>query len=340
MAAARQVYKKQKFIRKNKMDKEKLLEHYKSMVLLRRFDMMCAQLKLKDLIYSGYHPTFGMEAISAGFLTKLRSDDAVLSTHRPHVHAVAKGVPIENVLGEMMAKQCGCSGGLGGAMQFVDHDHKFYCGSIVGSGITIAAGVAMAMKQSGKDDIAVCLFGDGASNTGSFHEGLNLASIWKLPVLFLCENNQYAEAMPAREFVSAERIADRAHGYGLKPWRVDGNDINACAEAADKAIEMLRNGEGPILIEALTYRIKGHYIGDPEQTYRTKEEVKEWMVKEPLIRSKALLKEYKVSDDELTQIDKDVNARLEEAKQYCIDQPYATFEQAVAHVIIEEEKGA
>ena len=316
------------------MDKETLLEHYRMMVYLRRFDLQCAQLKSKDIIYSGYHPTIGQEAIAAGFIPALNDDDVVFSTHRPHTHAAAKNIPLPRILGEMMGRTCGCSGGLGGAMQFLDTEYHFYCGSIVGSNIPIAAGVGTALKQGDSDRICLCLFGDGATNTGAFHEGMNLAAIWKLPVIFLCENNQYAEAMPVKEFVSAPRIADRAISYGLEPWQIDGNDVVAVAQAAEEAIKKVRSGEGPVFIEAMTYRIKGHYVGDPEHTYRDKKEVEEWKKKSPLIRAKAILAEMGVSDEEFKQINKDVNAQLAEAEEYCLAQPCPTFEESIAHVEI------
>ena len=153
-------------------------------------------------------------------------------------------------------------------MQFLHPENNFFCGSIVGSNLAIAPGVAMAMKESGSDNVCVCLFGDGASNTGGFHEGINLAAIWKLPVVFVCENNQYAEAMPAREFLSCERVSQRAAGYGLKEITVDGNDVEATWAASADAVAQCRAGQGPVLVEALTYRIRGHYVGDPEDTYR------------------------------------------------------------------------
>jgi len=316
------------------MEKEELLKYYRRMVFLRRFDLQCAQLKSKDIIFSGYHPTIGQEAIAAGFIPALNKDDIVFSTHRPHTHAAAKDIPIPRILGEMMGRTCGCSGGLGGAMQFLDTEYHFYCGSIVGSNIPIAAGVGTALKQGDTDRICLCIFGDGATNTGAFHEGMNLAAIWKLPVIFLCENNQYAEAMPVKEFVSAPRIADRAIAYGLEPWQIDGNDVVAVAEAAEEAIKKVRTGDGPVFIEAMTYRIKGHYVGDPEHTYRDKKEVEEWKKKSPLIRTKAILAEMGVTDEEFKQINKDVNAQLAEAEEYCLAQPYPSFEESIAHVEI------
>ncbi len=311
-----------------------LLNLYRRMSLLRQFDELCRQLKMKDLIFSGYHPYIGQEAVAVGFCSSLRREDVVLSTHRAHCHAVAKGSPVRTILTEMMGRQTGGAGGLGGAMQILHPENNFFAGSIVGSNLCIAPGIALAMKQQGSDNICVCLFGDGASNTGAFHEGLNLAAIWKLPVLFVCENNQYAEAMPAREFVSCDRISKRAKGYGLKEITVDGNDIEATSSAANDAIAQCRAGGGPVFIEALTYRIRGHYVGDPEETYRTKEEVEQWKAKCPLNTAKSHLLEGGVSEAELNAIDSQIAKELEADRLWAIEQPFPTFEQAIDHVLV------
>ena len=287
----------------------------------------------KDLIFSGYHPYVGQEAVAVGFCSPLRASDVVLSTHRAHCHAVAKGSPPRQILAEMMGRQGGVSGGLGGAMQFLHPENNFFCGSIVGSNLAIAPGVALAMQERGLDGICLCLFGDGASNTGAFHEGLNLAAIWKLPVLFVCENNQFAEAMPVREFVACDRISRRAAAYGLKEITVDGNDVEVTYAAAQEGIAECRSGAGPVFIEALTYRIRGHYVGDPEDTYRTKEEGEQWRAKCPLKRCRLRLQEMGVSEAEFDRIEKDVQEELEADRTWAIEQPFPTLEQAVDHVL-------
>ena len=220
------------------------------------------------------------------------------------------------------------------AMPFLHPENNFYCGSIVGSGIAIAPGVAMTMREQGSDNLCVCLFGDGASNTGAFHEGLNLAAIGKLPVLFVCENNQYGEAMPAREFLACERVSQRAAGYGLKEITVDGNDVEATSVAAKDAIAECRTGNGPVLIEALTYRIRGHYVGDPEDTYRTPDEVEQWKAKCPLKRCRLRLHEMGVGEAEFDDIDSQIARELEADRQWALAQPFPTIEQAVDHVLV------
>ena len=312
---------------------------YEEMLLLRHFDQLSMRLKMKDMIFSGYHPTEGQEAIAVGFCSALREDDVLLSTHRPHIHAVAGGCTMEAVLTEMMGRTTGCSGGLGGGMQYLDPDHNFYCGSIVGSNLPIATGVAMAMKQQGTDRVCMCMFGDGASNTGSFHEALNLAAIWKLPIVFVCENNGFAEAMPVEEFVSCKRIASRARAYDLEEITVDGNDVEACRKMADDLIARARKGQGPFLVEAVTYRIRGHYVGDPEKTYRTKEEIEAKRAEEPLVRSREKLLQQGADATELDALEGPIKARLDVLRAWAMEQPFPTLEQAIDHVYIPLKEG-
>lgn len=316
------------------MNKSELLHFYKRMLHLRFFDDMTRSLKMKDIVWSGYHPYTGQEAVSAGAISQLRQQDCLVGNHRSHGHAVAKGTSPKAMLAEMMGRQTGVSGGLGGAMQFIHAENNVYCGSIVGSGIPIAAGMALAMKHKGTDNIAMCIFGDGASNTGAFHEGLNLAAIWKLPVVYILENNQFAEAMPVGEFVACNPLSKRARAYDLEEITVDGNDVEIVYEVVKKAIDKARAGGGPSLIEAYTYRTRGHYIGDPEQTYRTKEEVAEWKKKCPVLQCKNKLLKLGVTEEELDTIKADIKTELKEVKEWALEQPYATFEQAVDHVWI------
>ena len=316
-----------------------LKQLYEEMLLLRRFDELSMRLKMKDLIYSGYHPYEGQEAVAVGFCGALREDDVLLSTHRPHCHAVAGGCTLEAVLTEMMGRVTGCSGGLGGGMQYVDPEHHFYCGSVVGSNLPIATGVAMAMKQQGSDRVCMCMFGDGASNTGSFHEALNLAAIWKLPIVFVCENNQFAEAMPVEEFVACERISMRARAYGLEEITVDGNDVEETRRVAGDLIARTRNGEGPFLVEAVTYRIRGHYVGDPEKTYRTKEEVEAKKAEEPLVRAREKLLQQGVDEALLDAMDQSIKERLDGLREWALQQPLPTLDQAIDHVYIPVAEG-
>lgn len=316
------------------MKQTSLQKLYEEMLFLRRFDELCFQLKTKDLIYSGYHPYEGQEAVAVGFCGALEKGDVLLSTHRAHGHALAKGCSPEAVLAEMMGRQTGCSGGLGGAMQFIDAENSFFCGSVVGSNLPIATGVGLALKQRKLDLICMCIFGDGASNTGSFHEALNLAAIWKLPILFVCENNQFAEAMPVREFVACERISMRARAYGLGELTVDGNDVEETRAVAEELINRTRRGEGPFLVEAVTYRLRGHYVGDPETTYRSREEVAAWREKEPLKRAREKLLKNGMAATELDRMDQAVRDQLNKLLDWALQQKFPTLDQAVDHVII------
>jgi len=313
---------------------ERLLELYRQMVLLRRFDERCLELKLKDLIMNGFHPYSGQEATGVGFCSVLSPDDYVVSTHRPQGHSIAKGSSPRAVFCEMLGRLGGMSGGIGGPMQWIDAPSNVYCGSIVGSGITIAAGVAMAMKREGRGRTCLCFFGDGASNTGSFHEGMNLAAIWKLPVIYVCENNQYGEAMPVREFVSADPISKRAEAYGLTGLTIDGNDVETVVVAAEQALAKVRTGEGPVFIEAITYRTRGHYGGDPEHTYRTKDEVEAWKARCPILKAKERLLERGVAVQALDAIADEVAAQLVADRDWALAQPFPTVEQATDHVML------
>jgi TPP-dependent pyruvate/acetoin dehydrogenase alpha subunit len=219
-------------------------------------------------------------------------------------------------------------------MQWIDADHNFFCGSIVGSGVSYATGFGLAVKKQGQGNICACFFGDGASNTGSFHEGMNLAALWKLPVVYVCENNQYGEAMPVKDFVPVERISTRAASYGIKGITADGMDVIAMAEVAKEAIEQIRKGNGPILIEAVTYRYRGHYLGDPEN-YRTKAEIEEWRKKDPVDRCrKLLIEQYGCSEAELQAIEEDIAKQADDDQQWALAQAKPTLEYAVSNVLV------
>ena len=316
------------------MNQDQLLALYRKMVELRRLDELLLELKMKGLIMDGFHPYQGQEAVALGVGTALRPEDVVISNHRPQGHAYSKGTSSRQIMAEFLGRRGGPSQGIGGPMQFIDADHNFFCGSIVGSGITVATGVALALKREGKDRISVSYFGDGASNTGSFHEGLNLASIWKLPVLFILENNQYGEAMPVREFVSAYPISKRAESYSFPGVTVDGMDVLAVAEATQTAAGKVRKGEGPYLIETITYRYKGHYGGDPEHTYRSREEVEEWRQKDPLPRLKSVLLTSGLKAETLAHMEKEIYTTLESDQVWALAQPFLSIEEATDHVMI------
>jgi TPP-dependent pyruvate/acetoin dehydrogenase alpha subunit len=316
------------------MNEEQLLDAYGKMVTLRQLDEMCLALKMKDLIMNGFHPYSGEEAVAVGVISQLKADDAVLSTHRPQGHSYVKGSTPRQIFCEMLGRRGGMSQGIGGPMQWIDAPNHFFCGSIVGSGIPISTGMGLAFKREGAGRIVTCFFGDGASNTGAFHEGLNLASIWQLPVLFVCENNQYGEAMPVAEFVSVARIAERAAAYSIPGVTVDGMDVEAVWAAAAEGLAYVRAGQGPYLIECETYRFRGHYGGDPEHTYRTREEVAAWRERDPLPRCRERLEALGLTIEALDALEGQIQAQLELDEAWALGQPFPTVEQATDHVMI------
>lgn len=316
------------------MTQERLLELYRRMYLMRRVDERCLELKFKDLIMDGFHPYAGEEAVAVGVCDCLEPQDAVLSTHRPPGHSLARGSTPRQVFCEMLGRRGGMSQGIGGPMQWIDAPNRFFCGSIVGSGITVAAGVALAMQRAGQGQVCACFFGDGASNTGSFHEGLNLAAIWKLPVLYVCENNQYGEAMPVAEFVAGGSIAGRAASYGIPGLQADGMDVAAVLEATGGALERVRRGEGPVLIEFETYRFRGHYGGDPEHTYRSREEVEQWRQRCPVAGLRRRLLEAGAAEADLAALEAEGDAELAADQAWALEQPFPTVAQATDHVLL------
>ena len=294
---------------------------------------MCLDLKMEDLIMNGFHPYWGEEACAVGVSELLNPDDYVLSNHRPQGHSIGKGTPVKALFAEMLGRVGGVSNGIGGPMQWIDTDNNFYCGSIVGSGIAIANGIAMTMKEEGAGRLCVSYFGDGASNTGSCHESMNLASIWKLPVLYILENNQYAEAMPVKEFVSVYPIAKRAAGYDIPAVTVDGNDVEAVIDAVKKAVESIRAGNGPYLVELMTYRVRGHYGGDPEHLYRSKEEVEKHKALCPVKRYKEKLLEEGVSAQDIENAEQEAEAGLKADMEWALAQRFPTVEEATDNVL-------
>ncbi|MEI6157286.1 MAG: thiamine pyrophosphate-dependent dehydrogenase E1 component subunit alpha [Atribacterota bacterium] len=257
-----------------------------------------------------------------------------MSTHRPQGHAMAKGASPRSIFCEMLGRMGGPSNGTSGPMQWVDADHNFFCGSIVGSGSCYANGFALSLKRQKKGHICACFFGDGASSTGASHEGMNLASVWKLPLLFVCENNQYGQATPMKNYCNVDRLSQRAAGYGIPGVSVDGMDVMAVAEVAAEAIERIRNGNGPCLIEAVTYRFKGHYIGDP-LNYRTKEEVERWQKKDPLIQCrKNLVENWGYTDAQLKAVEEEIAQQIARDEAWALEQPKPTLEYAISNVMV------
>jgi TPP-dependent pyruvate/acetoin dehydrogenase alpha subunit len=291
---------------------------------------------MQGRIPSTLHLYIGQEAVATGVCAHLRPDDALFSTHRPHGHALAKGVAPRAIMAELFAKSTGCCQGKGGSMHVGDVNVGMYPAiAIVGANVPLAAGVALAAKRLHEDRVVVCFFGDGAANEGAFHEGMNLAAIWDLPVVYVCENNLYAASTPISAAFKIEDIADRAAAYGMPGVVVDGNDVESVYEAAGEAIARARRREGPTLIEAKTYRLCGHSRSDP-RTYRSKEEEAEWEERDPIHVAGLRLKEKGLATvASLQAIGEEVRAVIDEAVAFAEESPSPEPTDALKHVFWE-----
>jgi TPP-dependent pyruvate/acetoin dehydrogenase alpha subunit len=270
---------------------------------IRRFEEAVDDLFARGLMHGTMHLSIGQEASATGTCFALRDDDAITSTHRGHGHCIAKGADLEAMMAELLAKETGYCRGRGGSMHIADvATGNLGANGIVAGGIPIAAGAGLAYRLQGLDRVVVSFFGDGASNEGAFHEAVNLAAIWKLPVIFLCENNKYGMSFSTEKSMATETIAERAAAYGFPGVTVDGNDVEAVHEAVTTAVERARAGEGPTLVESLTYRWKGHSKSD-KNLYRTKEEISQWRDKDPIGRFEGLVAERGVlTTEEIEQV--------------------------------------
>ena len=262
-----------------------------TMWTIRRFEEAVDELFARGLMHGTMHLSIGQEASATGACLALRDDDLITSTHRGHGHCIAKGADLERMMAELLAKQTGYCRGRGGSMHIADvAKGNLGANGIVAGGIPIAAGAALAQKLTGRDRVVLSFFGDGAANEGAFHEAVNLAAVWDLPVVFFCENNHYGMSMSTERAFKIERIAERAAAYGIPGVTVDGNDLQQVYDEASAAVERARNGSGPSLIEALTYRWKGHSKSD-KNLYRTKEEIDEWKARDPIGRFETSVEE-------------------------------------------------
>ncbi len=295
----------------------------RTMLLLRRFERKAQDLYRRGMIPGFIHLYVGEEAVASGVCAHLNQDDYVTSTPRGHGHALAKGVPPREVMAELWAKATGCSRGRGGSMHLYAPDHGLLgSNGLVGPGIPIAAGAALAAKLRGSGQVAVSFFGDGAVNHGSFHEGINLAGAWKLPAVFVCENNLYATETPFRVATANPQVSNRGPAYGIESLAVDGNDAGAVHHAAGDAIERARRGEGPTLIECRTYRVVGHHEGDPGTGYRSKEEVESWIERCPIENFRRRLIENGIlTPGQCKALEHEVEAVIDDAVLYAESSP-------------------
>jgi TPP-dependent pyruvate/acetoin dehydrogenase alpha subunit len=292
------------------------IDLYRCQLALRKFEERAYDLFLENFVKGTSHLSIGQEAIAAGFAAAMRPTDWTFATYRGHAHTLARGVPMTPVFAELMGRTNGLMAGKGGSMHLTSVEHGVMGSyAIIGAHLPIACGAAWSAQYRKTDQVAVCFFGDGSVNIGAFHEALNFAAIWKLPVVFVCENNLWMEYTRTSEVTAvANPAADRASAYGLDSIIVDGNDADAVFEVATSAIERARAGEGPSMIEALTYRHGGHSRADPGK-YRPDAEVAEWMAKDPIPRYRTRLLELGASEEELTAIEDDVAAEVERATE-------------------------
>ena len=321
------------------LDGETLKRMYKKMCLIRQFEENMNSLYQRDLAYGGMHLSAGEEAIAVGTCFNLTREDKIITNHRGHGHCIAKGADIKKMMAELLSRKTGLCKGNGGSMHITDMSIGILgAQGIVGGGICIAVGSGMTSKLQKKGNVTVCFFGDGAANTGSFHEGLNMASVMKLPILYICENNQYGMSVPFKKSCNIENIASRAVGYGMPGEVVDGNNVIDVYNAVHRAYVRAKNGEGPTLIECKTYRWYGHMVGDPG-IYRPKEEVMEWKAKDPLIwLEKYLIDNRIITIEDVNEIKQISKKIIEEANEYALNSPEPTFEDMFKDIYYESSE--
>src|SRR3954462_9206820 len=301
---------------------EMRLKLYRSQFRLRQAEQRAYDLFLQNLVKGTSHLSLGQEAIAAGFAAAMKPGDLSFCTYRGHAHTLARGVPVEKVLGELMQRDNGLMRGKGGSMHLTSEEHGVMGSyAIIGAPLPIACGAALRAQYKGQSDVSVCFFGDGTTNIGAFHEALNFAVVWKLPVIFVCENNLYMEYTPIKDVTAVEHpAADRASAYGLPRIVLDGNDADVVYRAARDVYDKARAGGGPSLIECMTYRHSGHSRADPAK-YRPEGELEKWKERDPLKIYRARLAQFGIADDVIAEIETDVKRIVDEATEACKASP-------------------
>ncbi len=303
------------------LEKERLPDAYRQMFIIRKFEEAIRDLYQQGKIRGSFHPCVGQEATAVGGCWPLRRDDAMSCTYRGHGHALAKGLSPRAAMAEMLGRATGCCKGKGGSMHFTDMPNGLLvANAIVAAGLPHAAGFALAAQMQGSDRVALAFFGDGAVNQGVFHETMNLAVVWNLPLILVCENNLYSEMTPYKETTSVHALRERAASYGMRAVIVDGNDVEQMYAAVEEAVERARQGEGPTFVEAMTYRLWGHMMGDPE-VYRTPEEVARARENEPIVRLGRRLQELGHSAADLARLEAEAAEVILDALQFAESSP-------------------
>lgn len=319
------------------MENAEYLDMYHNMVLIRRIEEQAALLYQQGKIGGFLHLYIGQEAVSTGLLSVRKPQDRVITAYRDHGVAIDAGIPVRKVMAELLGKSTGVSKGKGGSMHMADVELNYWGGhAVVGAHLPIAAGLALGDQYQGRDGVTICMFGDGATNIGFFHEALNLSKVWNLPVLWVCENNKYGMGTSVERASAVGEIRQKAEGYNIPNERVDGMDVMKVREAAEKHLAFVRGGNGPFFLEAVTYRYRGHSMGDPER-YREKEEIKKWQEEDPIgIFHKYLLDEKIATKEELDDLDTKAQAEVEDAVEYAESSPDPEPEDLFDDVYAEE----
>ncbi len=316
---------------------EQLVDALKKMHLIRRFEENAEDCYMRGLIHGTMHLSIGQEASAVGSCMALSDNDKITSTHRGHGHCVAKGADLGRMFAEFFGKETGFCRGRGGSMHIADvAKGNLGANGIVGGGIPIAVGAALAAKRLGTNSVTVCFFGDGANNEGAFHEALNMAAVWKLPVVFVCENNKYGMSTSTEKSTAVKQIATRALAYDMPGDTVDGNDFSAVTQSMDAAVKYARDGHGPSLIENLTYRWRGHSRSDRNR-YRTKEEIADWQTRDPIPRMTQMLREHDIVNDAMLQeIETEADKIIEDAITFAMESPDPNINEATRYVYTDE----
>lgn len=315
---------------------QRLKDALHKMFLIRKFEEGAEDSYTRGLIHGTMHLSIGQEASAVGSCMSLSDEDKITSTHRGHGHCVAKGADLGKMFAEFFGKETGYCKGRGGSMHIADPSKgNLGANGIVGGGLPIAVGAALSAKRLGTGAVTVCFFGDGANNEGAFHESLNMAAVWKLPVVFVCENNRYGMSTSTARSTAVRQIAERAAAYAMPGVTVDGNDFSAVTEAVDAAIARARRGEGPSLVENMTYRWRGHSKSDRNR-YRTKEEIAEWMGRDPIVAMSRLLVDHKIlTEAEVGALEEDATRIIREAIDFAAASPDPKIGEATRDVYTE-----
>ena len=318
------------------MDKKEYLDIYHQMVMIRRVEERSAELYQQGKIGGFMHLYIGQEAVSTGLVAARKPQDRFITAYRDHGLAINVGISPEKVMAELLGKATGTSKGKGGSMHMADVEKNFWGGhAIVGAHLPIAAGMALGDQYAKNDSVTVCMFGDGATNIGFFHEAVNLSKVWNLPVLWVCENNQYGMGTAVDRASAVSEIRQKAEGYGIPNERVDGMNVLTVKDAAGKALETIREGNGPYFMEIMTYRYRGHSMGDPER-YRQSDEVKKYQENDPIgIYRATLIKEKIATKKELDSIDTQVEEEVQAAVQFAESSPEPAMEELFTDIYVD-----